>query len=649
MNKSVLWKLSRAAYVFRHGGPKAVLKAYNRYRDFKNSTDMFPMQQIESELSESNECLGAVQPWVQVAKLHEEEVVIFADLPFEFRSGHHRAAQLALVASQSGYHVLYVEPAGCPAATRKIPGIVFMSLEDASVQKVFALLSEKSVLINCNISDDVWPYLQYAKQRGLTTWMDFNSRILESANPNMPILNMIINNVDFISSSSAKVCETIRSKFSREAVLIEDAVNHSYFDVYKSLYEVNEYSHVKKWQKVLVYLPGGDEAVDWNYLGRFAEINTNAKIFLLGLSSLPQGLPSNVILLGEDKLNYANAFMQGADFVLVPLSVDQESLGFEVTGLMAAAFMDKHIISSRKIALANLNNVHYLSSPVRLDQGILVDSQKNDLFVGSNSWLARLERFVPPSKYNDTSVIILIHNNASIIERCLSTLMQHCFSLIREIVVVDNASTDGGAELVESKFPNVKLIRNPANGCSSGRNLGVRHSEGKYLVFFDSDQWFVGAGSFVEARTILEKNAAVGMIGWNAGWFDATRSDLGGAIADYCPNRAMNSEALRQGYRSDIGFLGTSGLWMRRETFDAIEGFDTFYDPTCFEDTDICFQVRALGMEISFRDLSGIRHQPHQTTGASGGSKKYQELFLRNANYFKNKWRHHPEFFLDYT
>lgn len=88
---------------------------------------------------------------------------------------------------------------------------------------------------------------------------------------------------------------------------------------------------------------------------------------------------------------------------------------------------------------------------------------------------------------------------------------------------------------------------------------------------------------------------------------------------------------------------------MRRRTFDATRGFDTFYDPTCFEDTDLCFQVKALGMKVTYRDLSGIRHQPHQTTGANSGSEAYRKLFLRNANYFKEKWRDYPHFYLDYV
>ncbi|WP_251281114.1 glycosyltransferase family A protein, partial [Enterobacter hormaechei] len=80
------------------------------------------------------------------------------------------------------------------------------------------------------------------------------------------------------------------------------------------------------------------------------------------------------------------------------------------------------------------------------------------------------------------------------------------------------------------------------------RNLGVKHSTGRYIAFFDSDHWLTSPSCFSEAVNILAANPGVGTIGWNAGWFDATRDDLGGPISDYLPNRGMNNEARIKGY-----------------------------------------------------------------------------------------------------
>lgn len=316
---------------------------------------------------------------------------------------------------------------------------------------------------------------------------------------------------------------------------------------------------------------------------------------------------------------------------------------------MAALLLEKPVFVDHLPAFdasANLHLVDAAQLTERLGNTVGVEDYA---FVSRHAWLGHVERLMQPAYPPSVSVVVLIYNNRRIIERCVSTLLEHAGQWLQEIVVVDNKSSDGGAELVESLYadnPKVKLVRNTENGCASGRNLGVKHSTGEYIAFFDSDQWVTSPSCFAEATAIMAADKGIGTIGWNAGWFDPLRDDLGGPISDYLPNRGMNAEAKIKGYRDDIGFLGTSCMFIRRELFDRLEGFDTFYDPTCFEDTDICFQVKKAGYSVTFRDLAGVRHQPHQTTGASEGSERYKRLFNRNAAYFREKWKTYPEFFV---
>lgn len=645
-------KLQRASYLLQNGGPRALLSALKRRRQLLLAQQMPLPAIVPSELMTQVDLDRAL--FEGAAKLRAEEIVIFASRTFNSLGEHHRAAQLARAALSAGHQVIYVtkEQSGTPdsVAPQRAAGLLQLTLNDLSVAKLFSLLSERSVLLNFLLDPVVLPYLQYAQSRGLKSYLDTSTCMIDPRIVSTPLFGELARKVSAFCVKSTHAASYL-SAFSNTPVLcIPTAASHTYFDIYQNYQVPQQYQGVRG-AKAVVFAAGEEASVDWPYVERIASLNPQVTFYLLGQFNRSDELPGNVVILPRECLSNANALIAHSEFVLSPFSKSAAGGAGVPQGVYAGAFLNKPVISSQAVDIAQLNNVLHLP-----DAEALGDLSKrfpvvlkNDLFVSENSWLARLEALVPATPRNDVSVVILIHNNAGIIVRCLETLQKHCGPYVKEVIVVDNASSDGGAEIVEQQFPGVKLVRNPENGCSSGRNLGVTHASGKYITFFDSDQWFTGASGFAEALSILESRASVGVIGWNAGWFDATRTDLGGMIADYCPNRAMNPVAIRDGYRSDIGFLGTSGFFMRRSVFDAIEGFDTYYDPTCFEDTDLCFQIRALGMEVSFRDLSGIRHQPHQTTGADSGSDKYNTLFLRNSTYFKEKWKQHPEFFVDYS
>jgi GT2 family glycosyltransferase len=86
------------------------------------------------------------------------------------------------------------------------------------------------------------------------------------------------------------------------------------------------------------------------------------------------------------------------------------------------------------------------------------------------------------------SVIIVSWNARDYLLQCLASLTPETCRYPMEIIVVDNASSDGSPEAVEIQFPHVRLVRSGANlGFARGNNLGVSHSRGRYLAFVNSD------------------------------------------------------------------------------------------------------------------------------------------------------------------
>ena len=84
------------------------------------------------------------------------------------------------------------------------------------------------------------------------------------------------------------------------------------------------------------------------------------------------------------------------------------------------------------------------------------------------------------------SVIVVNYNGRMRLGRCLYSLLEDRQEY--EVILVDNASTDGSVDYVEQFFPKVQVIRNEANrGFGYGNNAGVQRARGKYLAFLNPD------------------------------------------------------------------------------------------------------------------------------------------------------------------
>ena len=88
----------------------------------------------------------------------------------------------------------------------------------------------------------------------------------------------------------------------------------------------------------------------------------------------------------------------------------------------------------------------------------------------------------------DLSIIILSFNTKNLLDDCLDSVFQQTKGIKFEVLVVDNHSTDGSAEMVKKKFPQVKLINNKKNlGFAQANNQGMKKAQGKYLLLLNSD------------------------------------------------------------------------------------------------------------------------------------------------------------------
>jgi GT2 family glycosyltransferase len=88
----------------------------------------------------------------------------------------------------------------------------------------------------------------------------------------------------------------------------------------------------------------------------------------------------------------------------------------------------------------------------------------------------------------DVSILIVNWNTRQYLRECLQSIQRTVQGLEIEVIVVDNASTDGSAEMVRSEFPWAILVESPENvGFARGNNLALSHASGEYLLVINPD------------------------------------------------------------------------------------------------------------------------------------------------------------------
>ncbi|MBU0984792.1 MAG: glycosyltransferase family 2 protein [candidate division Zixibacteria bacterium] len=111
------------------------------------------------------------------------------------------------------------------------------------------------------------------------------------------------------------------------------------------------------------------------------------------------------------------------------------------------------------------------------------------------------------------SAIVIAYNGAAFLPSCLRTLLADLTGIESEVIVVDNGSSDGSADLVSRDYPDVQLIRNGENlGFTAAVNIGLKTARGSYLYILNQDLEF-SPGSTRLLLDRLRREPEVGLIG----------------------------------------------------------------------------------------------------------------------------------------
>src|SRR5712692_4635415 len=104
------------------------------------------------------------------------------------------------------------------------------------------------------------------------------------------------------------------------------------------------------------------------------------------------------------------------------------------------------------------------------------------------------------------SAVILVWRSAAVIERCLRSLSDS-LARVDELVIVDNASSDGSVDRVLTVRPDATIVRLPRNlGVAAGRQSGLEKATGELILFLDDDAELM-PGTLAALRSFLDAHA----------------------------------------------------------------------------------------------------------------------------------------------
>ena len=223
-------------------------------------------------------------------------------------------------------------------------------------------------------------------------------------------------------------------------------------------------------------------------------------------------------------------------------------------------------------------------------------------------------------------MIVVNHNGARFIKGCLGALSTQVLRGGFEIVLVDNASTDGSVASVRSAFPAVRVISSPRNlGFAAGNNLGFRSARGEFLVLLNNDArprpgWLEALVAAADADpglgAVTSKLVFAGRPGviQNAGL--VLRSDGGGGDRGSGEVDAGQYDAAEEVF----GFCGAAAL-LRRSALDDVGEFDGRFF-MYYEDTDLSWRMRLRGWRILYQPAAVVEHEH------AGSSREWSPFFV---------------------
>jgi polysaccharide pyruvyl transferase CsaB len=264
-------------------------------------------------------------------------------------------------------------------------------------------------------------------------------------------------------------------------------------------------------------------------------------------------------------------------------------------------------------------------------------------FARENTWEKRFDAMAPAvaRTFPKLSIVVVTYNNRELNELCLESLTARTEWPNFEIVVVDNASTDGTPSLLErvaARDPRIRPILNDSNrGFAAASNAGVAASSGEYLILLNNDT-VVTRGWAAALVRHLAADPALGLVGpvtnaiSNEARVPVEYTDMAG-LPDWARNWALAHDE----ESFPIPMLAFFCVATRRAIWDEVGPLDERFSIGMFEDDDYTRRVREKGYAVRCARDAFVHHW-QMASFRRMSEKDYYALFEANKKKYEEKW-----------
>lgn len=273
--------------------------------------------------------------------------------------------------------------------------------------------------------------------------------------------------------------------------------------------------------------------------------------------------------------------------------------------------------------------------PEKTVQHALADASPEALRLEAESLRLR-----DPGEQPDVTIIVPTYGQVPFTLMCLRSIADAPPAASVEVIVIDDAAPDPLAR-IPAAVAGIRFVQNAGNmGFLRSCNAAAKLARGRYLILQNNDTQFQ-PGAIDALVELADARPDAGLIGAKLVYPDGRLQEAGGIVWNDASamnwGRLGDPAAPEHCYLRETDYCTGASILIRRDLFETLGGFDERYAPAYYEDTDLAFRVRELGLKVLFEPRAVVIHHEGVTHGTdvTSGVKAHQ---LVNQRVMLERW-----------